>query len=67
MPDYSMDGEVWEWFGSTTLDFFKVYGLQFTHGGEILDQTSLDRIEEDTFNRIIWHSVKGYDVPYPVR
>ncbi len=25
-----------------------------------------DRIEEDTFNRIIWHSVKGYDVPYPV-
>ncbi|MCD6598684.1 MAG: hypothetical protein J7L04_13405, partial [Bacteroidales bacterium] len=26
----------------------------------------LDRIDEDTFNRIIWHSVKGYDVPYPV-
>ncbi|MEE9432299.1 MAG: bifunctional YncE family protein/alkaline phosphatase family protein [Melioribacteraceae bacterium] len=25
-----------------------------------------DRIDEDTFNRIIWHSVKGYDVPYPV-
>ena len=25
----------------------------------------LDRIDEDTFNRIIWHSVKGYDVPYP--
>ncbi len=26
----------------------------------------LDRIDEDTFNRIIWHAVKGYDVPYPV-
>ncbi len=26
----------------------------------------LDRIDEDVFNRIIWHSVKGYDVPYPV-
>lgn len=25
-----------------------------------------DKIEEDTFNRIIWHAVKGYDVPYPV-
>ncbi len=25
----------------------------------------LDQIEEDTFNRIIWHAVKGYDVPYP--
>ncbi|MCB9208818.1 MAG: bifunctional YncE family protein/alkaline phosphatase family protein [Ignavibacteriales bacterium] len=24
-----------------------------------------DRIEEETFNKIIWHSVKGYDVPYP--
>ncbi len=25
-----------------------------------------DRIDEDSFNRIIWHSVKGYDVPYPI-
>lgn len=24
-----------------------------------------DRIDEDTFNRIIWHAVKGYDRPYP--
>ena len=30
------------------------------------DLDDVDRIEEDTFNRIIWHSVKGYDVPYPV-
>ncbi len=29
------------------------------------DLEDLDRIDEDTFNRIIWHAVKGYDVPYP--
>ena len=29
------------------------------------DLDELDRIEEDTFNRIIWHAVKGYNVPYP--
>ncbi len=28
-----------------------------------LDQ--LDQADEDTFNRIIWHSVKGVDSPYP--
>ena len=26
----------------------------------------IDEANEDLFNRIIWHSVKGYDVPYPV-
>ena len=26
----------------------------------------VDRIDEDVFNRIIWHAVKGYHVPYPV-
>lgn len=31
------------------------------------DLDELDRIDEDTFNRIIWHSVKGYEVPYPVQ
>ena len=25
----------------------------------------VDRADEDVFNRIIWHAVKGYDVPYP--
>lgn len=30
------------------------------------DLEDLDRIEEDTFNRIIWHSVKGYGRPYPI-
>ena len=29
------------------------------------DLEDVDRIDEDTFNRIIWHSVKGYDTPYP--
>jgi hypothetical protein len=24
-----------------------------------------DRADEDTLNRIIWHSVKGVDAPYP--
>jgi YVTN family beta-propeller protein len=26
----------------------------------------VDRADEDTLNRIIWHSVKGVDAPYPV-
>ncbi len=26
----------------------------------------VDRIDEDVFNRIIWHAVKGYDRPYPI-
>ncbi len=26
----------------------------------------IDRIDEDQFNRIIWHSVRGYDKPYPM-
>ena len=25
----------------------------------------IDQADEDIFNRIIWHSVKGYDTPYP--
>jgi YVTN family beta-propeller protein len=25
-----------------------------------------DEVDEQTFNRIIWHSVKGYNTPYPV-
>ena len=30
------------------------------------DLDDYDRIDEDTFNRIIWHAVKGYNRPYPV-
>jgi YVTN family beta-propeller protein len=29
------------------------------------DLDDYDRIDEDTFNRIIWHAMKGYDLPYP--
>jgi hypothetical protein len=25
----------------------------------------IDQADESTFNRILWHSVKGYDTPYP--
>jgi len=30
-----------------------------------LDLDEVDEADEDTFNRILWHYVKGYDVPYP--
>jgi hypothetical protein len=26
----------------------------------------IDQADEGLFNRVIWHSVKGYDTPYPV-
>jgi hypothetical protein len=29
------------------------------------DLSDVDRIDEGMFNRIIWHAVKGYQVPYP--
>jgi YVTN family beta-propeller protein len=32
-----------------------------------LDLDHGDRADEDTLNRILWHSVKGYDTPYPAR
>jgi hypothetical protein len=30
------------------------------------DLNDYDRINEDTFNRIIWHAVKGLHRPYPI-
>jgi hypothetical protein len=30
-----------------------------------LDFDDVDRADEDTFNRILWHAVKGSGVPYP--
>ncbi|MEP6915759.1 MAG: hypothetical protein ABJC89_08930 [Acidobacteriota bacterium] len=30
-----------------------------------MDFRDYDRIDEDTLNRILWHSIKGVDVPYP--
>ncbi len=26
----------------------------------------IDEADEGLFNRLLWHAVKGYDVPYPV-
>lgn len=43
-------------------------GKQLSWAKKSLEQNldDYDRIDEDTFNRIIWHAVKGYDRPYPV-
>ena len=30
-----------------------------------MDFSEPDEAPEDVLNRVIWHSVKGYDVPYP--
>jgi hypothetical protein len=30
-----------------------------------MDFSEYDRIDEDALNRILWHSIKGADVPYP--
>jgi DNA-binding beta-propeller fold protein YncE len=31
-----------------------------------MDFREYDRVDEDALNRILWHSIKGVDVPYPV-
>jgi len=43
-------------------------GKQLSWAKKSLEQNldDYDRIDEDTFNRIIWHAVKGYDCPYPI-
>ena len=30
-----------------------------------MDFSDYDRVDEDLLNRILWHSIKGVDVPYP--
>src|SRR5262249_7449591 len=30
-----------------------------------MDFSDYDRVDEDTLNRILWHSIKGSDVAYP--
>jgi YVTN family beta-propeller protein len=30
-----------------------------------LDLDEADRADEDTLNRILWHSIRGYEAPYP--
>jgi hypothetical protein len=32
-----------------------------------LDFDEADEADEDTLSRILWHSVRGYDTPYPER
>ena len=39
--------------------------LYFAQKSMEMPLDDIDQAEEDIFNRIIWHSVKGYDVPYP--
>ncbi|MBK7106981.1 MAG: hypothetical protein IPH62_17040 [Ignavibacteriae bacterium] len=45
----------------------EITGEQLFWAQKSLEQNleNYDRIDEDTFNRIIWHSVKGYKIPYP--
>lgn len=31
-----------------------------------LDLDEIDKADEDTFNRILWHAVKGDNIPYPL-
>ena len=42
-------------------------GKQLSWAKKSLEQDldDFDRIDEDTFNRIIWHAMKGYDRSYP--
>ncbi|MDZ4783037.1 MAG: bifunctional YncE family protein/alkaline phosphatase family protein [Planctomycetia bacterium] len=43
-------------------------GPQERHWAELSlkqDFTKVDRADEDSLNRIIWHAVKGVDAPYP--
>jgi len=30
-----------------------------------MDFRDYDRVDEDALNRILWHSIKGVEVPYP--
>jgi YVTN family beta-propeller protein len=48
------------------LETLKGDALHWAKMSMMQDLDDLDRIDEDTFNRILWHSVKGYDVPYPL-
>ncbi|MFZ1289399.1 MAG: bifunctional YncE family protein/alkaline phosphatase family protein [Melioribacteraceae bacterium] len=45
----------------------EIIGEQLYWAQKSLEQNleNYDRIDEDTFNRIIWHSVKGWKTPYP--
>ena len=48
-------------------DLNKLLGAQLYWAKKSLEQDidDADRIDDDIFNRIIWHSVKGFNTPYP--
>jgi YVTN family beta-propeller protein len=39
--------------------------LEFARQSLQLDLDEADEADEDALNRILWHSVRGYDTPYP--
>ena len=41
------------------------YALYWARKSMELDLDRADQADEDTFNRILWHAVRGYDTPYP--
>ncbi len=47
------------------LGMLKGKQLYFAQKSMEMPLDDIDQADEDLFNRIIWHSVKGYDTPYP--
>jgi DNA-binding beta-propeller fold protein YncE len=47
------------------LDQLKGQALHWAKKSMELDLDEGDAADEDTLNRIIWHSVRGYETPYP--
>lgn len=43
----------------------KGLALHWALQSEKLDLADADLADEDTFNRILWHAVRGYETPYP--
>jgi hypothetical protein len=41
--------------------------LEWARKSLAMDFDKEDEADEDTLNRVLWHSVRGYDVPYPAR
>jgi YVTN family beta-propeller protein len=49
------------------LGLLKGKELYWAKKSESLELDKADSADEDTLNRILWHSVRGYDTPYPER
>jgi len=39
-----------------------IFGASLSHK---MDFTAYDRVDENALNRILWHSIKGVNAPYP--